>query len=115
MERSRDVFHVLDSRLEWVERSDACRHLGKKGVRDNFWSGTRNSMNKQPNEIGHDRDLRGSLASMQRAAQRALDVARRIGTAIVVCKGCLIQHLALDTPECAMHGDQYIKAFLGRR
>lgn len=41
-------------------------------------------MNKQPIEQAHDRDLRFSQVAMQRAAQRAHELAKATGTTIVV-------------------------------
>lgn len=70
-------------------------------------------MNKRSIETALDPDLRSSLAAMQRAALRARDVARRTGTSIVVSNGGVIEHLAPDAPELAMHGDQDIKAEMG--
>ncbi len=70
-------------------------------------------MNKRPIETARDADLRSSLAAMQRAAQRARDVARATGTAIVVSKDGVIEHLAPDAPGFAMHGVQDTKAEMG--
>ena len=50
-------------------------------------------MNKQPIEQAHDRDLRLSQQALQRAAQRANDVARSTGTTIVVSRNGVIEHL----------------------
>ncbi len=41
-------------------------------------------MNKQPIEAAHDADLRLSQQAMQRAAQRARELAAQTGTAIVI-------------------------------
>jgi hypothetical protein len=51
-------------------------------------------MNKQPIEQAHDRDLRLSQQALQRAAQRANDVAKSTGTTIVVSRNGVIEHLA---------------------
>lgn len=50
-------------------------------------------MNKQPIEQAKDPDLRLSQAAMQRAAQRARDLAHATGTAIVVSHDGVIEHL----------------------
>ncbi|MHB1358365.1 MAG: hypothetical protein ACYCWC_02135 [Rhodocyclaceae bacterium] len=50
-------------------------------------------MNKQPIEQAHDADLRLSYAALRRAAQRAREMAWRTGTAIVVSRQGVIEHL----------------------
>jgi hypothetical protein len=50
-------------------------------------------MNKQPIDQAHDRDLRLSQQALQRAAQRANDVAQSTGTTIVVSRNGVIEHL----------------------
>jgi hypothetical protein len=50
-------------------------------------------MNKQPIEQARDRDLRLSQVALQRAAQRAHDLAKTTGTTIVVSRGGVIEHL----------------------
>ena len=50
-------------------------------------------MNKQPIEQARDRDLRLSQVAIQRAAQRAHDVAKATGTTIVVSHDGVIEHL----------------------
>jgi hypothetical protein len=55
-------------------------------------------MNNQPIEQAHDRDLRLSQVAMQRAAQRAHDLAKATGTTIVVSHHGVIEHLQ-PTPE----------------
>ncbi len=50
-------------------------------------------MNKQPIEQAMDRDLRLSQVAMQRAAQRAQDLAKATGTAIVISHDGVIEHL----------------------
>jgi hypothetical protein len=54
-------------------------------------------MNKQPIEQAQDRDLRLSLAALQRAAQRARDVAAATGTALVISRNGVIEHVAPKT------------------
>ena len=56
-------------------------------------------MNKQPIEKAKDADLKSSVAAMQRAAQSARELARKTGTAIVVSRNGIIEHLAPDAPE----------------
>ncbi len=50
-------------------------------------------MNKLPIEQALDRDLRLSQVAMQRAAQRAHDLALATGTTIVVSHDGVIEHL----------------------
>ncbi|MDP3671507.1 MAG: hypothetical protein WA191_09045 [Telluria sp.] len=50
-------------------------------------------MNKNPIDQAHDRDLRLSQQAMERAAQRARDLAKSTGTAIVVSRNGVIEHL----------------------
>lgn len=50
-------------------------------------------MNKQPIETANDTDLRLSPQAMQRAAQRARELAARTGTSIVVSLDGVIQHI----------------------
>lgn len=50
-------------------------------------------MNKQPIDAAHDADLRFSMLAMQRAAQRARDLAAQTGTAIVVSHNGTIEHI----------------------
>jgi hypothetical protein len=56
-------------------------------------------MNKQPIEQAMDRDLRLSQVAMQRAAQRAHDVAKATGTSIVVSHDGVIEHLKPQAQE----------------
>ena len=56
-------------------------------------------MNKQPIEQAFDRDLRLSQVAMQRAAQRARDVANATGTTIVVSHNGVIEHLRPGTQD----------------
>ena len=50
-------------------------------------------MNKQPLEQARDRDLCLSQVALQRAAQRARDLAKTTGTTIVVSRDGVIEHL----------------------
>ena len=50
-------------------------------------------MNKQPIETARDADLRLSSQAMQRAAQRAHELAAQTGTAIVVSLDGVIEHI----------------------
>ncbi len=50
-------------------------------------------MNKRPIETARDADLRLSWQAMQRAAQRARDLAVQTGTAIVVNRGGIIEQI----------------------
>jgi len=56
-------------------------------------------MNKQPIELAMDRDLRLSQIAMQRAAQRAHDVAKATGTFIVISHDGIIEHLKPEPLE----------------
>jgi dephospho-CoA kinase len=56
-------------------------------------------MNKQPIEQAMDRDLRLSQVAMQRAAQRAHDVAKATGTSIVISSNGVIEHLKPQAQE----------------
>jgi hypothetical protein len=56
-------------------------------------------MNKQPLEQAVDRDLRLSQVAMQRAAQRARDLAEATGTSIIVSHDGVIEHLNPKSPE----------------
>ncbi|WP_426178267.1 hypothetical protein [Massilia sp. TWR1-2-2] len=50
-------------------------------------------MNKNPMDQADDRDLRLSQQAMERAAQRAHDLAKSTGTAIVISPNGVIEHL----------------------
>lgn len=62
-------------------------------------------MNKQPIEMAHDADLRLSRQAMQRAAQRARELAAQTGTAIVVSHHGVIEQIS-PKPEAAAHSVQ---------
>jgi len=62
-------------------------------------------MSKQPIENAQDADLRLSVAAMQRAAQRARELAVKTGTAIVISRDGVIEYLS-PTPESATPGAQ---------
>lgn len=53
-------------------------------------------MNKQPIEMARDIDLRLSGIAMLRAAQRAHELARSTGTAIVISRDGVIEHLTFE-------------------
>jgi len=50
-------------------------------------------MNKQPIEQARDADLRLTHMALRRAAQRAREVAWQTGTAIVISRQGVIEHL----------------------
>ncbi|MFZ2290462.1 MAG: hypothetical protein WAV92_12475 [Halopseudomonas yangmingensis] len=50
-------------------------------------------MNKRPIESARDTDLRLSPQAMQRAARRARELAAQTGTAIVVIRDGVIEHI----------------------
>ncbi len=62
-------------------------------------------MNRQPIEAARDADLRHSLRAMQRAAQRARELAIRTGTAIVISRLGVLEQIRPDATEAA-HGVQ---------
>lgn len=62
----------------------------------------RTTMNKLPIEQAHDRDLRLSQVAMQRAAQRAHELARATGTTIVVSHDGVIEHLKPTSQEISI-------------
>ena len=62
-------------------------------------------MNKLPIAQAKDRDLRLSLAALQRAAQRARDVAAATGTALVISRNGVIEHVAPKTPTSQKSSD----------
>ena len=53
-------------------------------------------MNESPIETARDADLRLSLPALQRAAQRARELAARTGTAIVISRDGVMEHI---TPQ----------------
>ena len=50
-------------------------------------------MNPLPIEQARDADLRASLAALQRAGRRARELAQSTGTALVVSRNGVIEHL----------------------
>lgn len=50
-------------------------------------------MNKKTIDMARDSDLRLSLQAMQRAARRARELATQTGTAIVVSRDGVIEHI----------------------
>ena len=58
-------------------------------------------MNTQPIDTARDADLRLSLAALRRAAQRAHDLARQTGTAIVISRQGVIQTIRPGAQETA--------------
>lgn len=57
-------------------------------------------MNKSPIETARDADLRLSARALQRAALRARELAARTGTAIVVSRDGVVEHVEPE-PEAA--------------
>ncbi len=55
-------------------------------------------MNNRPIEETKDRDLRLSHVALQRAAQRAREVAIATGTALVISRNGVIEHVMPKTP-----------------
>lgn len=53
-------------------------------------------MNRQPIDTAHDPDLRYSLAAMLRAAQRARELARQTGTAIVISRNGVLETVTMQ-------------------
>ncbi|MES2148357.1 MAG: hypothetical protein V4508_01065 [Pseudomonadota bacterium] len=60
-------------------------------------------MNKQPIDQARDRDLRLSQVALQRAAQRAHELAKTTGTTIVISRGGVIEHLKPEPNDGATH------------
>lgn len=60
-------------------------------------------MNRHPIDSAHDPDLRHSLPALRRAAQRARDLARQTGTAIVIRHNGVLETVSLPaaTPGTA--------------
>jgi hypothetical protein len=58
-------------------------------------------MNIQPKEQDRDLDLQLSLGAMQRAAQRAREIARQTGTFLVVSRNGVVELIAPDAPDAA--------------
>ncbi|MEP7283183.1 MAG: hypothetical protein ABI696_14490 [Rubrivivax sp.] len=58
-------------------------------------------MNKAPIETARDADLRLSPQAMQRAAQRARDLAAQTGTAIVVSRNGTLEQIRPQTTDAA--------------
>jgi hypothetical protein len=56
-------------------------------------------MNKKPIESARDEDLRHSVAAIRRAARRAHKLARETGTAIVISRNGVVEHLQPDAFE----------------
>ncbi|MEO8410239.1 MAG: hypothetical protein ABI478_06680 [Propionivibrio sp.] len=50
-------------------------------------------MNTRPLQEARNPDLRGSLAALRRAAKRAREIAAQTGTAVVVSRNGVIEHL----------------------
>ena len=50
-------------------------------------------MNKQPIEMARDPDLRLSAVALQRAARRAHELAHQTGTAVVISRDGVVQHV----------------------
>lgn len=69
-------------------------------------------MNKSPIETARDADLRLSPQALLRAAQRARELAARTGTAIVVGRGGVVEHIQ-PAPEPTASGGQESPADYG--
>jgi len=52
-------------------------------------------MNRDPIDSAHDPDLRHSLPALRRAAQRARELARQTGTAIVVSHDGVLETVSM--------------------
>ena len=62
-------------------------------------------MNDAPIASARDADLRLSLPALKRAAQRARELAARTGTAIVVSRGGVMEHI-IPQPDALLSGVQ---------
>ncbi len=56
-------------------------------------------MNHQPIEYARDADLRRSEIALKRAALRAREIAKRTGTAIVISRNGVIEHVKPEVNE----------------
>lgn len=56
-------------------------------------------MNKRPISEARDRDIRLSEVALQRAVQRAHDLARATGTSIVISRNGVVEHIEPRAPE----------------
>ncbi len=63
-------------------------------------------MNYRPIEESSDRDLRLSQAALQRAAQRARELAAATGTAVVISRNGVIEHLTPKAIKITPHKAQ---------
>lgn len=59
-------------------------------------------MNTRPLDEARDPDLRGSLAALRRAARRAREIAAQTGTAVVVSRNGVIEHIRPQAPTGSM-------------
>jgi hypothetical protein len=59
-------------------------------------------MNRQPIDHARDPDLRHSLPALQRAAQRARELARQTGTAIVIRHNGVLETVTLPAETSGM-------------
>lgn len=59
-------------------------------------------MNTRPLEEARDPDLRGSLPALRRAAKRAREIAAQTGTAVVVSRNGVIEHVRPQSPATSM-------------
>ena len=50
-------------------------------------------MNTRPIQEAKNADLRGSLPALQRAAQRARELAARTGTELIICRNGVIESI----------------------
>jgi len=57
-------------------------------------------VNPKPIELARDSDMRLSLVALQRAARRAHEIAEQTGTAIVISRNGILEHLQprLESP-----------------
>lgn len=62
-------------------------------------------MNDAPIATARDADLRLSLPALKRAAERARELAARTGTAIVVSRGGVLEHI-VPQPDALRAGVQ---------
>jgi len=55
---------------------------------------------ERPIEQANNADLRGSWPALRRAAERARQIAAQTGTAVVVVRDGVVQHLYPTPPAC---------------
>jgi hypothetical protein len=71
-------------------------------------------MNTRPLDEARDPDLRGSLAALRRAARRAREIAAQTGTAIVVSRNGVIEHVRPQPAATSMPAQEPPASYGGK-